>query len=107
MCAGSSIGNGSSEEQKDVLIFGGSTRTQELSSAAFVLDTQTWIWRKLLQSDQGGGEVPAPLASSSAASVIGRDNQCIISGRATLGDSGYAGGLIPQHDTWLLTVNGD
>ena len=102
MCATCGISNGSSSAElgQDLLVFGGSTQTQELSSATYVLCTQSWTWRKLLVVDD---DTPAPLASSCASSIIGRDNQCVIFGGATLGETG----LIPQRDTWLLTVNGD
>ena len=100
MCASTAVSGSDGPRGRDMLIFGGSTRTQELSSAAFVLDTQSWTWRKLVS--EGG---PGPIASSCASSLRG-SNRCIVFGGATLGEEGYAGGLIPKNDTWLLTVNG-
>jgi hypothetical protein len=104
MCATCGISNGysSSGLGQDLLVFGGSTQAQELSSATYVLCTQSWTWRKLVVDDDQQ-DFPAPLASSCASNVIGRDNQCVIFGGATVGETG----LIPQRDTWLLTVNGD
>ncbi|CAB9504955.1 only protein 42 [Seminavis robusta] len=85
-----------------LLVFGGSTQTQQLSADAFVLDTKTWEWTKLDCSSAG----PSPRASPSAAHI--GDNQCVIFGGASLGDGGYQGGagLQAQGDAWVLTVDG-
>jgi len=98
MCGSASLGG---DESGRMLIFGGSTRTQELSSAAYVLDTKSWTWTKLLSKQKG--EEPRPIASPCA--TYAGDNECIVFGGATLGKDGYAGGLIPQDETWLCTVN--
>ena len=102
MCGSASLGS-VGESGRRILIFGGSTKTQELSSAAYVLDTKSWTWTKLESKRKGEG--PSPMASPCAASA--GDNVCVIFGGATLGKDGYAGGLIPQDDTWLCTVNDD
>lgn len=96
MCAMTKLSDSS------LLVFGGSTKTQQLSSDAFVLDTNTWEWTKL---DTGGGDVgPSPRASPCAAKC--GDNQAIVFGGASLAAGGYEGGagLQAQDDTWLLTV---
>jgi len=91
--------------KRSMLLFGGSTKTQQLSNDVFVLDTDNWSWRKLIPSKEGSG--PPPLASPCAAAVD--ENSCIIFGGASIGSGGYEGGagLIAQDDTWLLTVKGD
>lgn len=84
-----------------LLVFGGSTKTQQLSSDAFVLDTITWEWTKL---DVGEDEGPSARASPCAAKCA--DHQAVIFGGASLASGGYEGGagLQAQDDTWLLTV---
>jgi len=83
-----------------LLVFGGSTKTQQLSSDAFVLDTSTWEWTKL-ETDSDG---PSPRGSSNAAQC--GDHEAVVFGGASMGASGYEGGagLQAQDDTWLLTV---
>lgn len=96
MCAVAATGKNS------MLIFGGSTRTQELSSDAYVLDTTTWSWKRLnCVSD----ECPRPMASPCGASL--NNNSCIVFGGATLGEGGYTAGLIPLKDTWIINVDHD
>jgi len=87
-----------------MLLFGGSTRTQQMSRDAYVLDTDSWTWTKL---DAVDGEYPPTLASACAANVA--DNQVIVFGGASIGSTGYNGGmgLIPQDDTWLLKASSD
>jgi len=96
MCAVTSIGESS------MLLFGGSTKMQELSSDAFVLDTTTWTWLKL----KGTG---GPCARASPCMAPLDASKCIIFGGASLGESGYEGGrgLVAQGDTWIIDVNGD
>ena len=97
-----------------LLVFGGSTKTQQLSADAHVLDTTTWTWTQLdcssTDSEHGDGSrpsSPSPRASPCAARL--RDNQCVIFGGASLGSDGYQGGagLQAQGDAWILTVHGD
>jgi Galactose oxidase, central domain len=89
-----------------VLIFGGSTKTQQLSDATFLLDTTSWEWTKLKNI---GDKVPSARASPCAASVYDCNNQAIVFGGASIGDSGYEGGkgLTPLSDTWLVTIDKD
>jgi Kelch motif/Galactose oxidase, central domain len=96
MCAAVSLGDDT------MFLFGGSTKTQALSEASFVLDTTTWTWRKL--ASKAG---PGPRASSCGAPVD--TNRCVIFGGASLGQGGYEGGagLVAQDETWLVTVKGD
>jgi hypothetical protein len=108
MCAQVALGN------RYVFIFGGSTRTQQLSDASYLLDTVTWKWTRLKTvPDENDNAGTAPLAPSARASPCGsavpgsRDHQVIVFGGASLGGEGYAGGqgLVPLNDTWLATVN--
>jgi Kelch motif/Galactose oxidase, central domain len=87
-----------------LLVFGGSTKTQELSADAYVLDTTTWTWNKLDCSSSSSSS-PSPRASPCAAQI--RDNQCLVFGGASLGAGGYQGGagLQAQGDAWILTVH--
>jgi hypothetical protein len=105
MCAIAPLNNGNS-----LLLFGGSTKTQQLSGDTYVLDTTTWKWNKqqqqLLkdQKDDDDASIPGPRASACAASVGG--NQVVVFGGASIGSEGYGGGmgLVPLQDTWLATV---
>ena len=99
MCAAAPLG------QHEMLVFGGSTKTQGMTGDAFVLDTRTWEWRKLRTVT--GEAVPTPRGSSCAAPIDGRT--CVIYGGAGLGGDGYAGGagLTPFDETWTLHVDGD
>ena len=85
-----------------MLLFGGSTKTQQLSQDAYVLDTVDWTWTKLDVSDSS--DCPPALASACAAPI--GDNEVLLFGGASIGPTGYEGGmgLIPQNDTWRLQV---
>jgi len=82
-------------------LFGGSTKTQELSSDTYVLNTDTWEWRKLSTSN-GPGARATPCAAA-----VG-DSTCVMFGGASLGEGGYEGGagLVAQDDTWTCEVQG-
>lgn len=99
MCASSPLGG------SRMLVFGGSTRTQQMSSDAYVLDATDWTWTKL--GVVGGADRPPAVASSAAAPVS--DDEVLVFGGASIGASGYEGGfgLIPLDDTWLLKVDGE
>lgn len=87
--------------EDSLLVYGGSTKTQQLSADAFVLNTETWEWTKLSDDHDSRPEARA----SPCAAQCG-ENQCIIFGGVCLGGGGYEGGagLQAQDDTWLLTV---
>jgi len=103
---GSNTGNdnliiGGSTLSHDMLIFGGSTGEKlGFSSAAFVLNTKSWSWTKLLPKTSS----PRSLQSPSIASV--GNNQCIVFGGAALKNSN-PNLVIPSDETWLLTVDGN
>ena len=103
MCAASPLGDGHS-----MLLFGGSTKTQQMSADAYVLDTTTWAWRKLKAEGADGAAVPTPRASSCAAPA-GDGKSCIVYGGAGLGGGGYEGGrgLCATDETWRVHVAGD
>lgn len=86
---------------ESLLVYGGSTKTQQLSSDAFVLSTKTWKWTKL-RSDSDD----VPQARASPCAVHYGENKCVVFGGACLGGEGYdaGAGLQAQDDTWLLTV---
>jgi hypothetical protein len=96
MCAQVAMG------ETGVLIFGGSTKTQQLSGATYYLDTGTWTWTQLKNSGDG---TPSARASSCSAAVA--DKQAIVFGGASIGSDGYerGKGLMPLSDTWLVTVD--
>lgn len=95
MCAISPLGT------SKMLLYGGSTKTQQLAQDAYVLDCKEWVWMKL---SNVGEQVPPPLASACAAQL--EDDQVLIFGGASIGPTGYEGGmgLIPQDGTWRLSV---
>lgn len=97
MCAVAPLGGNS------MLLFGGSTKTQALSSDTYVLNTETWVWRKLRCSDEG----PCARATPCMAPIDARS--CVMFGGASLGEGGYEGGagLVAQDDTWTCEVQGD
>jgi hypothetical protein len=97
MCAQVPLGN------TGVLIFGGSTKTQQLSNDAYYLDTTKWKWTRL----SNVGEAPCARASPCAAAAHDTENQAVIFGGASIGSTGYEGGkgLVPLGDTWLVTVD--
>ncbi|KAL3916393.1 MAG: hypothetical protein SGILL_005202 [Bacillariaceae sp.] len=98
MCAQVTLGD------SGVLIFGGSTKTQQLSDATYYLDTNTWEWTQLRNI---GDATPSSRASPCAAAVQDSSTQAVVFGGASIGGDGYEGGkgLMPLSDTWLVTVN--
>jgi hypothetical protein len=107
MCAQAPLGD------DGLLIFGGSTKKQELSDAVYYLDTASWHWTKLTvvggTDDAGAGPAVGPCARASpcAAPVAGSTNRVVVFGGASIGGDGYSGGrgLTPLNDTWLVTVD--
>lgn len=103
MCAAAPLND------SQMIIFGGSTKNQQMSQDAYLLDTNTWEWTKLAVNENNNGndnvdDRPPQMASSCAARVA--DNEIIIFGGAGIGSTGYDGGfgLVPQKDTWKLKV---
>lgn len=96
MCAVAPLGDNT------MWIFGGSTKTQALSSDSYVLNTKTWVWTKLSTAD-------GPSARATPCAATMDDSTCVMFGGASLGEGGYEGGagLISQDDTWKCTVEGD
>eukprot|EP00584_Thalassiosira_punctigera_P000126 CAMPEP_0172536550 /NCGR_PEP_ID=MMETSP1067-20121228/8300_1 /TAXON_ID=265564 ORGANISM="Thalassiosira punctigera, Strain Tpunct2005C2" /NCGR_SAMPLE_ID=MMETSP1067 /ASSEMBLY_ACC=CAM_ASM_000444 /LENGTH=635 /DNA_ID=CAMNT_0013321647 /DNA_START=133 /DNA_END=2036 /DNA_ORIENTATION=- len=91
------------ENERDMLIFGGSTgETSGFSSDAFRLDTTSWEWTKLVPKSPSN-EFPPALRSASVAS-IGK-NRCVVFGGAASNER--VGAIRPSDETWLLTVDGD
>jgi len=97
MCAAVSLGD------SRMVVYGGSTKTQELSPHVFLLDTKSWEWTKLKVA---GSLVPEARASPGAALVPGTDDCVAVFGGACLGSGGYEGGagLVAQDETWLMRV---
>jgi hypothetical protein len=81
-----------------VVLVGGSTRTREMTSDVFVLDTATWAWRRF--SDPAG---PTPRASVML--VGSSDGEALFFGGAGV-DAAYTGGssLRPTSDLWKLRL---
>jgi hypothetical protein len=86
-----------------MLLFGGSTKTQQMSNDVFLLDTKSWKWTKL----QSEGDIPPPRASSSMARV--NDSSVVVFGGAGLKPAGYEGGagLMGSNETYMVSVKGD
>jgi len=91
-------------DDRTMLLFGGSTKAQEMNAEVRLLDTATWTWRKL-QAE--GDEVPLPRASSCVAPV-GDGISAVVCGGAGLGGGGYEGGagLTAFDETWRVLVDG-
>lgn len=87
----------------EMIIFGGSTKTQQMSNDVYVLDTKTWVWTKL----QATGSIPPPRASSSMARID--DRSAIVFGGAGLRPEGYGGGagLMGSDETYVLSLQDD
>ena len=98
MCAAAPLG------ETAMLVFGGSTKTQGMSSDIFVLDCTAWSWRKLRPK---GEAVPTPRGSACAAPIDA--SSAVIFGGAGLGGGGYEGGagLTAFSETWRVRVDGD
>lgn len=94
MCAVTAMGD-------KVVVFGGSDKTQVMSSDVYVLDTDDWTWSK---KERKGDDGPPAMASASMAPLDG--SRCVVCGGAGLAPAGYEGGrgLLPCDDTWICTV---
>lgn len=93
--------------ETEMLVYGGSTKTQGMSADAYVLDCATWEWRKL----RPAGPAPSARGSACACKIelgFGGADTCLVFGGAGLGSDGYAGGAgLQAHDeTWLLSIEG-
>jgi hypothetical protein len=92
-----------------MILFGGSTKTQQLSDAVYLLDTKKWEWTKLTlttaAAKEGTTSTPAPTASSCMAPVDA--TSVLIFGGAGIKPTGYEGGsgLMATPNTWLLSVD--
>lgn len=86
-----------------VVLFGGATRTQQMSNRIYVLDTSKWTWRCLPMK----GDVPEPRASACMAPI--GDSSFVVYGGAGVSSNGYENGksLIPYGDTYTLEISGD
>jgi len=87
-----------------MLIFGGATKTQQMTANVWRLDTSSWKWTKLQVQ---GEPMPTPRGSSCAAPF--GDDAILVFGGAGMGSDGYGSGkgLVPYNETWLLRVGGD
>ena len=99
MCSAAALGN------DKMVLYGGSTKTQEFSEFVYLLDTTTWIWSRLKSR---GDQIPAALTSSCMAAV-GDGETCLVFGGAGIGEGGYQGGagLLGSDETWKLRVVDD
>lgn len=102
--AGMSMCSAAALNDHQMILFGGSTKTQQMSNDVFVLDTKTWKWTKLQPK---GKHLPSPRASSCMARVD--DSSVLVFGGASLKPEGYAGGagLMGSNDTYMLKVKGN
>lgn len=90
MCACSAI-NG------ELVVFGGATRTQEMTNDVYVLNMHNWTWRKQLAR----GDIPTKRAGASLCSIDA--TKCLMYGGGSLGASGLRG----LDDLYMLTVYED
>lgn len=85
-----------------VVLFGGTTRTQEMFADVFALNTTTWEWSKL----RSMGDAPGPRASACAAPV--GKNRFAIFGGGAIGAAGYqrGKGLRGLNESYVCDVEG-
>lgn len=85
-----------------MLVFGGSTREQQMSGDAYLLDTDTWEWT-LLEAE---GDAPTPRAGAAGCAVA--PGAVCVCGGAGMRDDGYAGGagLLPYGDLFVGALEG-
>jgi len=90
--------------EDSVIVFGGSSRTQNMSSDVFRLDIKTWRWTKLRVVD---GIAPSPRAACCMSSTS--NYSYVICGGAGISPGGYDGGkgLVTTDELWHLDVVGD
>ena len=96
MCSAAALG------ENKMVLYGGSTKTQEFSEFVYLLDTNTWKWTRL---ESRGDQLPtAPTSTCMAA--VGDGETCLVFGGAGMSEGGYQGGagLQGSDDTWKLRV---
>jgi hypothetical protein len=82
-----------------IVLFGGAAQDGNMSNEMFILDTKTWVWKKVKTE----GVAPAPRASPCLVALD--EMTCLVYGGASRTDQG---GLHGCSDTWLLEfVNTD
>ena len=87
--------NYSNSITKSVVIFGGAAKDGKMSNEAFVLDLNTWEWKKLLCT----GDQPSPRAGACLCPLD--EKTVILFGGAETRD----GGLVGLNDVWTLSIN--
>jgi hypothetical protein len=84
----------------EFVVFGGTTRTQEMSNDVYVLNTTAWEWRKLVAN----GAIPTKRASASVCPI--NTTTCIVHGGGHLKTSYDGGkGLQGLDDLFLLKLS--
>jgi hypothetical protein len=82
-----------------IVLFGGAAQDGNMSNEVFILDTKSWVWKKVKTE----GVAPAPRASPCLVALD--EMTCLVYGGASRTDQG---GLHGCSDTWLLEfVNTD
>ena len=84
-----------------VVLFGGSTRQRQMTSAVFVLDTETWEWQRHVP--EGG---PSPRASSVLVARQGEPDEALLFGGADIKEEySSSQSLNPKSDLWRLRLD--
>jgi len=96
MCTCAAVG-------RDVLVFGGATRRQEMSADVFALDTTTWRWRKL----RSVGTPPSPRASACGCACADGATLAVYGGGGIRTEYAGGKGLRAFDDLYTLKVRGD
>lgn len=81
-----------------VVLVGGSSRSQEMTSDVFTLDTTTWHWRTYVLDG------PSARASSSLCE-LGDDAFLLFGGAELDGEYNHGTGLVARNDTWRLDLS--
>lgn len=92
----------SGSELKDrVVLFGGATSSQTMTSNVYVLNTTTWHWT-CFQAEHG----PSPRASSCMAPLADSSGVLVFGGAGIADAYDHGRGLVPTNEAWILRFPG-
>lgn len=83
-----------------VVLFGGATSGQSMTSDVYVLNTTSWHW-SCFKTDHG----PTPRASSSMAPLEDASGVIVFGGAGIPDEYAQGKGLIPTNEAWVLRVH--
>ncbi len=95
MCTCTALGD-------EFIVFGGATKTQDMTNDVFVLNSKTWEWRK--QSSEGD----IPTARASSAACVLNTTTCLVYGGGGINSAYKVGkGLYGFNDLYALRIDDD